>query len=69
MLHRDPVVVAASSCSLIRVLSQKFTDVDQRTYIARRWGRGACRVHRPIRSVPDQPPGSTGSSMCPTRSW
>jgi hypothetical protein len=37
MLHRDPVVVAASSCSLIRVLSQKFTDVDHRAYIARRW--------------------------------
>lgn len=38
MLHRDPVVVAASSCSLIRVLSKNFTDADQRAYIARRWG-------------------------------
>ncbi len=38
MLHRDPVVVAASSCSLIRVLSKNLTDVDHTAYIARRWG-------------------------------
>ena len=37
MLHRDPVVVAASSCSLIRVLSKNFTDADHRAYIARHW--------------------------------
>ena len=36
-LHRDPVVVAASSCSFIRTLSKPFTDVDQREYIARHW--------------------------------
>jgi hypothetical protein len=37
MLHRDPVVVAASSCSLIRTLSKNFTDADHRAYIARHW--------------------------------
>jgi hypothetical protein len=36
-LHRDPVVVAASSCSLIRTLSKTFTDVDHSAYIARHW--------------------------------
>jgi hypothetical protein len=64
MLHRDPVVVAASSCSLIRVLSQKFTDVDQRAYIARRWGEvlAACidrseafRTSRPNHRFVDVP--------------
>ena len=64
MLHRDPVVVAASSCSLIRVLSQKFTDVDQRAYIARRWGEvlAACidrseafRISRPDHRFVDVP--------------
>ena len=36
-LHRDPVVVVASSCSLIRTLSASFSDTDHRAYIARRW--------------------------------
>ncbi len=36
-LHRDPVVVAASSCSLIRTLSKNFTDADHGAYIARHW--------------------------------
>ncbi len=48
-LHRDPVVVAASSCSLIRTLSKPFTDVDQREYIARHWAGGvlAACLERP----------------------
>jgi hypothetical protein len=37
VMHRDPVVVAASSCSLIRTLSKPFTDADQRPYLARHW--------------------------------
>jgi hypothetical protein len=36
-LHRDPVVVAASSCSLIRTLSKHFSDADHSAYIARHW--------------------------------
>jgi hypothetical protein len=36
-LHRDPVAVATSACSLIRCLSGTFTDADHTAYIARRW--------------------------------
>lgn len=37
MLHRDPVVVTASVCSLVRSLSGTFTDADHGDYINRRW--------------------------------
>lgn len=37
MLHRDPVVVAASVCSLIGSLSGTFSDADHRDYIRRHW--------------------------------
>ena len=37
LLHRDPAVLAASVCSLIRTLSGTFTDVDHTTYIAAHW--------------------------------
>lgn len=37
LLHRDPVVLCASVCSLIRTLSGTFTDVDHRSYIADHW--------------------------------
>jgi hypothetical protein len=37
MLHRDPVVLAASVCSLITTLSGTFTDADHRPYIAEHW--------------------------------
>ncbi|MCU1461091.1 MAG: hypothetical protein JWO37_1166 [Acidimicrobiales bacterium] len=36
-LHRDPVVVAASACSLIQCLSGTFSDADHSAYIAERW--------------------------------
>jgi hypothetical protein len=36
-LHRDPVVVVASACSLMRTLTGTFSDADHRAYIARRW--------------------------------
>ena len=39
MLHRDPVTLVASVCSLISTLSSTFTDADHRTYIARHWTR------------------------------
>ncbi len=63
-LHRDPVVVAASSCSLIRTLSKGFSDVDHGAYIARRWGNvlQACidrvedfRARRPDQRFVDVP--------------
>lgn len=37
MLHRDPVVLAASVCSLIATLSGTFSDADHTAYIAEHW--------------------------------
>jgi hypothetical protein len=37
LLHRDPVVLCASVCSLIRTLSGTFTDVDHTAYISEHW--------------------------------
>lgn len=37
LLHRDPVVLCASVCSLISTLSATFTDADHRPYIAAHW--------------------------------
>ena len=37
LLHRDPVVLSASVCSLISTLSSTFTDADHRAYIATHW--------------------------------
>ena len=37
LLHRDPVVLTASVCSLISTLSSTFSDVDHRPYIAEHW--------------------------------
>jgi hypothetical protein len=37
LLHRDPVVLCASVCSLITTLSGTFSDADHHRYIARHW--------------------------------
>ena len=37
LLHRDPVVLCASVCSLISTLSGTFSDADHRSYIADHW--------------------------------
>jgi len=37
LLHRDPVVLCASVCSLISTLSATFSDADHRAYIAEHW--------------------------------
>jgi hypothetical protein len=37
LIHRDPVVLCASVCSLISTLSGTFTDTDHRAYIAEHW--------------------------------
>jgi hypothetical protein len=37
LLHRDPVVLSASVCSLISTLSSTFTDADHHAYIASHW--------------------------------
>ncbi len=35
--HRDPVIVVASTCSLVRSLSGTFSDADHGTYVASHW--------------------------------
>jgi hypothetical protein len=37
LLHRDPVVLCASVCSLITTLTKTFSDADHRAYIAQHW--------------------------------
>jgi hypothetical protein len=37
VLHRDPVVLCASVCSLVTTLSGTFSDADHRAYIADHW--------------------------------
>src|SRR5439155_3324917 len=37
LLHRDPVVLCASVCSLITTLTGTFSDADHRRYIAEHW--------------------------------
>jgi hypothetical protein len=37
LLHRDPVVLTASVCSLIHTMSSTFSDVDHRDYIRDHW--------------------------------
>lgn len=37
VLHRDPVVLTASVCSLIHTMSSAFSDVDHRDYIRQHW--------------------------------
>jgi hypothetical protein len=37
LLHRDPVALVGSVCSLIRVMSSTFSDADHRAYIAEHW--------------------------------
>ena len=39
VLHRDPVVLTASVCSLIQTMSSAFSDVDHRNYIRDHWTR------------------------------
>lgn len=37
VLHRDPVVLTASVCSLIHTMSSAFSDVDHRDYVREHW--------------------------------
>jgi Sulfotransferase family len=37
LLHRDPIVLSASVCSLITTLSGTFTDADHTAYVAEHW--------------------------------
>jgi len=37
LLHRDPVALVGSVCSLVRTMSSTFSDADHRAYIAAHW--------------------------------
>jgi hypothetical protein len=37
LLHRDPVALVGSVCSLVQVMSSTFSDADHRGYIAEHW--------------------------------
>jgi Sulfotransferase family len=59
LLHRDPVVLCASVCSLIHTLSGTFTDADHRVYIAGHWvamlEESVRRIDRFRAAHPEQP--------------
>ncbi len=59
LLHRDPVVLSASVCSLISTLSGTFTDADHRAYIAEHWvtllDRSVQRIDAFRAAHPDRP--------------
>lgn len=50
LLHRDPVVLCASVCSLISTLSATFTDADHSAYIAEHW---TAMLEESVRRVDD----------------
>ena len=37
LLHRDPVVLCASVCSLVETITSTFSDADHRAYLGRHW--------------------------------
>jgi Sulfotransferase family len=62
LMHRDPVVLCASVCSLITTLTRTFSDADHRAYIAEHWtemlaasidGVNAFRDAHPERKIVD----------------
>jgi hypothetical protein len=59
LLHRDPVELCASVCSLISTLSGTFTDADHRAYIAQHWvamlEESVHRIDRFRAAHPDHP--------------
>ncbi|HEX4492405.1 MAG TPA: sulfotransferase [Acidimicrobiia bacterium] len=59
LVHRDPVVLCASVCSLIATLSGTFSDADHRTYIADHWvamlDESIVRIDRFRAAHPDHP--------------
>jgi hypothetical protein len=57
LLHRDPVVLTASVCSLISTLSSTFSDADHRPYIAEHWPAMLEESVRRIDAFRDAHPG------------
>ena len=66
LLHRDPVVLTASVCSLITTLSSTFTDADHRAYIASSTGRRCSRSRCVASTRSATRTRSTRSSTCST---
>ncbi len=56
VMHRDPVVLAASVCSLITTLTQTFSDADHKAFIARHWTDMLARSIDGINSFRDANP-------------
>ena len=56
LLHRDPVALVGSVCSLIRVMSSTFSDADHRAYIAEHWTGHPRGVGAPDRRLPRPAP-------------
>jgi hypothetical protein len=59
LLHRDPLVLCASVCSLIQTLSRTFSDADHTAYIAEHWPamleESISRIERFRTARPDLP--------------
>ena len=59
LLHRDPVVLSASVCSLIRTLSATFSGADHTAYIAEHWTamleESVARIERFRAARPEHP--------------
>lgn len=56
VLHRDPLVLAASVCSLIGTLAGTFTEADHRAYVASHWTDALAEAIRRIDAFRDARP-------------
>ena len=57
VMHRDPVVLASSVCSLITTLTKTFSDADQGAFIAQHWTDMLARSIDGINGFRDANPG------------
>jgi hypothetical protein len=58
LMHRDPVVLCASVCSLITTLTRTFSDADRRRYIADHWTDMLARSIAKVDAFRDANPGT-----------
>ena len=54
LMHRDPLVLATSVCSLITTLTRTFSDADHKEFIARHWDRHAGTLDRQRERLPQR---------------
>ena len=57
LMHRDPVVLCASVCSLVTTLTRTFSDADHRRYIADHWTDMLARSVEKVDAFRDANPG------------